>query len=92
MQDAKALGRIVELVRDLRKRCPWDGAQTAETLRPYLVEEVLELDHAIGAGDTRKVRDELGDVLLHLAFQIVLGEETGAYGAEDVVTAVEAKI
>jgi MazG family protein len=92
MQDAKALGRIVELVRDLRRRCPWDGAQTAETLRPYLVEEVMELDHAIGAGDKSTIRSELGDFLLHLAFQIVLGEESGAFGAEDVTRAVEAKM
>ncbi|MBI2536407.1 MAG: hypothetical protein HYW06_05470 [Gemmatimonadetes bacterium] len=72
MQEPSALGRAVLLVRDLRKRCPWDGAQTPETLRPYLVEEVLELDHALGQGDPGAIRDELGDLLLHLAFQIVL--------------------
>ena len=92
MQEPSALGRIVELVRDLRRRCPWDAAQTPETLRPYLVEEVLELDHAIGSGDPAAVRDELGDLLLHLAFQIVLGEETGAFGAEDVTRAIERKM
>lgn len=82
----------MELVRDLRKRCPWDAAQTPETLRPYLVEEVLELDHAIGEGDDTALRDELGDVLLHLAFQIVLGEERGAFGAEDLTRQVEEKM
>ena len=92
MQDAKALGRIVDLVRDLRRRCPWDGAQTPETLRPYLVEEVMELDYAIGQGDRAKIKDELGDFLLHLAFQIVLGEEMGAFGSEDVAAAVEQKM
>jgi MazG family protein len=92
MQDAKALGRIVELVRDLRRRCPWDRAQTAETLRPYLVEEVMELDYAIGQGDRAKIRDELGDFLLHLAFQLVLAEESGDFGAEDVARGVEAKM
>ena len=51
MQDNSALGRAMAMVRDLRNRCPWDRAQTRETLRPYLVEEVLELDHALGEGD-----------------------------------------
>ncbi len=92
MQEPSALGRIIELVRDLRRRCPWDAAQTPTSLRPYLVEEVLELDRAIGDGDTAAVRDELGDLLLHLAFQIVLGEETGAFGAEDVTLAIERKM
>ena len=51
MQDNSALGRALAMVRDLRTRCPWDRAQTRETLRPYLVEEVLELDHALGEGE-----------------------------------------
>jgi ATP diphosphatase len=92
MQDTSALARIVELVRDLRRRCPWDGAQTPQTLRPYLVEEALELDHALGVGSDAAIRDELGDLLLHLAFQIVLGEERGAFGTEDVVGSLERKM
>lgn len=92
MQATEALGRIVELVRDLRKRCSWDAAQTRETLRPYLVEEVLELDQDLAQGDAAKIRDELGDLLLHLAFQIVLGEEKGEFGAEDVARTIEAKM
>jgi len=92
MQEPSALGRAVHLVRDLRTRCPWDGAQTEETLRPYLVEEALELDHALGTGDPRAIRDELGDLLLHLAFQIVLGEEKNRFGSEDVVSAMERKM
>ncbi|HYL30828.1 MAG TPA: MazG nucleotide pyrophosphohydrolase domain-containing protein, partial [Gemmatimonadales bacterium] len=60
MQDKSALGRALVMVRDLRVRCAWDRAQTRETLRPYLVEEVLELDHALGEGDPALIRDELG--------------------------------
>jgi ATP diphosphatase len=86
------LGRVVELVRDLRKRCSWDAAQTRESLRPYLVEEVLELDQSIGAGQTAEIKDELGDLMLHLAFQVVIGEETGEFGAEDVTRAIEEKM
>src|SRR2546423_1608408 len=70
-----ALARAVALVRDLRARCPWDHAQTRATLRPYLVEEALELDQALRHNEPAAVRDELGDLLLHLAFQIVIGEE-----------------
>src|SRR5882672_4233640 len=92
MQATSVLGRVVELVRDLRKRCPWDAAQTRETLRPYLVEEVLELDQSIGSGNWAEITDELGDLMLHLAFQIVIAEETGAFGAEDVTRAIEAKM
>ncbi len=92
MQEPSALGRVVELVRDLRTRCPWDAAQTPQSLRPYLVEEALELDHALGSGDTNSIRQELGDLLLHVAFQIVLAEEAGAFGAEDVVGTVERKM
>ena len=92
MQEPSALGRIVELVRDLRDRCPWDRKQTRATLRPYLVEEVLELDHALAGDDAEAIQRELGDVLLHMAFQIVLGEEAGAFGAEDVTNAIVTKM
>ena len=51
MQGDSALGRALGLVRELRQRCPWDRAQTPQTLRPYLVEEALELDHAIQTDD-----------------------------------------
>ena len=92
MQDNSALGRAVAMVRDLRKRCSWDRAQTRETLRPYLVEEVLELDHALGEGDARQIRGELSDLLLHLAFQLVIAEEKGEFGADAVADELEAKM
>ena len=92
MQGDSALGRALGLVRELRARCPWDAAQTSQTLRPYLVEEALELDHAIKTGDPEALRDELGDVLLHLAFQIVIGEERSQFDAELVTKAIEQKM
>jgi MazG family protein len=92
MQEPSALGRIVNLVRDLRRRCPWDAAQTPETLRPYFVEEAMELDHAVGIADSARIREELGDVLLHVAFQIVLAEERGDFGAQDLTESVERKM
>ena len=87
-----ALGRALALVRDLRARCPWDHLQTRETLRPYLVEEALELDQALRQGDPVALRDELGDLLLHLAFQIVIGEERREFDADAITRALEAKM
>ncbi len=87
-----ALARAFALVRDLRARCPWDRAQTRATLRPYLVEEALELDQALTDGDPAALRDELGDLLLHLAFQIVIGEERGEFDAETVTRGLEQKM
>jgi MazG family protein len=92
MQDRSALGRAVAVVRDLRERCAWDRAQTRDTLRPYLVEEVLELDHALGEGDPGAIRDELSDLLLHLAFQVVIAQERGEFTAEDIATGLEHKM
>ena len=92
MQGDSALGRALSLVRDLRARCPWDGAQTPQTLRPYFVEESLELDHAIQSDDPEALRDELGDVLLHLAFQIVIAEERSQFNAEVVTRSLEEKM
>lgn len=92
MQEPSSLGRIVDLVRDLRARCPWDAAQTPQTLRPYLIEEVHELDYALGLDDPSAIRVELGDLLLHLAFQVVLAEEHGRFGPEDLTRQVEDKM
>ncbi|MEP6687048.1 MAG: nucleoside triphosphate pyrophosphohydrolase [Gemmatimonadales bacterium] len=92
MQDNSALGRALAMVRDLRTRCPWDRAQTRETLRPYLVEESLELDQALGEGDRDAIRDELSDLLLHLAFQLVIGEERGEFSPDEVAVGLEQKM
>lgn len=92
MQENSALGRAMKMVRDLRSRCPWDRAQTRETLRPYLVEEVLEVDQAIVAGDPGLLRDEMGDFLLHLAWQLVLAEELKEFTADEVADDLVAKM
>ena len=92
MQDKSALGRALTMVRDLRLRCAWDRAQTRESLRPYLVEEVLELDQALSEEDSERIRDELGDFLLHLAWQLVLAEENGEFRPADVAETMERKM
>lgn len=92
MQTDSALGRAVAVVRDLRERCPWDRAQTRDTLRPYLVEETLELDEALGGGDPDAIRGELADLLLNIAFQLVIAEDLGEFTADDVATTLEQKM
>jgi MazG family protein len=79
-------------VRDLRSRCAWDRAQTRQTLRPYLVEELLELDHALGEGDAEAIRSELSDMLLHVAWQLVLAEELGEATADEIADRLETKM
>ena len=88
----EALARALALVRFLRVRCPWDARQTPQSLRPYLLEEAHEVADAIRAGDDEELSGELGDLLLNVAFQIVLAEERGTFGATDVVEALEAKM
>lgn len=87
-----ALGRALALVRYLRIHCQWDARQTPRSLRPYLLEEAHETAEAIMAEDDAALPGELGDLLLNVAFQVVLGEERGAFEAEDVVGALEAKM
>ncbi|HET7321174.1 MAG TPA: nucleoside triphosphate pyrophosphohydrolase [Longimicrobiaceae bacterium] len=87
-----ALDRALALVEFLRAHCPWDAAQTPHTLRRYLLEESHEVVDAIDADDPARLRDELGDLLLNLAFQVVLGEEAGRFDREQVVSGLEEKM
>ena len=92
MTSRSALERAMAMVADLRQRCPWDRVQTRETLRPYLVEEALELDHALGEGDSSAIREEVSDLLLHLAWQLELARELGEFTPDDVAGDLERKM
>ena len=87
-----ALERVMDLVRYLRTHCPWDAAQTPRSLIPYLLEEAHESADAITGGNDPALRAELGDLLLNVGFQIVLGEERGAFAADDVADTVIEKM
>ena len=78
------LARVLEMVRFLRVHCPWDAAQTPRSLLPYLLEEAHEVAHHVEDGDDEALAAELGDLLLHVAFQIVLAEERDAFDAPAV--------
>jgi len=86
------LDRALNLVRYLRKECPWDAEQTAESLIPYLLEETHEVVDAIRSGDARALEGELGDLLLNIAFQIVVAEEAGRLDATSVYGSLERKM
>jgi nucleoside triphosphate diphosphatase len=92
VESTPILDRSLDLVRFLRARCEWDAAQTPTSLLPYLLEEAHETADAITAGDDRHLAAELGDLLLNVAFQIVIAEERGTFSAEDVVRGLEAKM
>lgn len=86
------LDRSLALVRFLRERCPWDAAQTPRSLIPHLLEEAHETADAIRADDPQALEGELGDLLLNVAFQVVLGEERERFTADSIVTRLEEKM
>jgi len=86
------LDRALDLVRFLRSACPWDAAQTSASLVPHLLEEAHEVAEAVLEGRTEDLPDELGDLLLNLAFQVVVAEEDGTLDAGTVYRALEDKM
>jgi MazG family protein len=84
MQEKPGLDDTLALMKDLRRRCEWDAAQTHESLRPYLLEEAYEVDDAIRSGNDPLLREELGDLLLQVLFHSVVAEERGAFDFGDV--------
>ena len=92
MQGESGFAEVLTLVRDLRKRCDFDRALTLDTLRPYLREEVAELEDAIDHGDETRIMGELGDLLLHCAFQVVMAEERRTFTLYDTTSRLVQKM
>ena len=84
----KATARLLEIMDTLREQCPWDRKQTFETLRNNTIEETYELADAILNKDLDGIKEEAGDLLLHVVFYAKLGEEAGAFDYADVVNAL----
>lgn len=87
MMDKKlqAFGRMLTIMDELRAQCPWDRKQTMETLRNLTIEETYELADAILERDMKTIKEELGDVLLHIVFYSKIAEEQGAFDVADVI-------
>ena len=81
----QAFGRILDVLDELREKCPWDRKQTNESLRPQTLEEVYELSDAILKGEEHELSKELGDVLLHVIFYAKIGEEKQHFDIVDVI-------
>ena len=79
-----AFGRMLDVLDELRVKCPWDRKQTNESLRPNTIEETYELCDALTKGDDHEIMKELGDVLLHVAFYARIGEEKSQFDIADV--------
>ena len=80
----EAFGRFLDILDELRVKCPWDRKQTNESLRPNTIEETYELCDALIRNDKMEICKELGDVLLHVAFYAKIGSETGDFDIKDV--------
>ncbi|MFV0565246.1 MAG: nucleoside triphosphate pyrophosphohydrolase [Flavobacteriaceae bacterium] len=88
----QAFNRLLDIMDDLREKCPWDKKQTMETLRHLTIEETYELGDAILDNDLEEVKKELGDVLLHIVFYAKIGSETNHFDIADVCNGICEKL
>lgn len=88
----KAFGELLDVLDILREKCPWDSVQTNESLRPNTIEETMELAEAIIEKDNLKIKKELGDVLLHVLFYAVIGNEGDHFDIADVCNSLKEKL
>lgn len=88
----EALGKLLDIMDELRIKCPWDREQTFESIRNNTIEETYELADAILKSDMQHIKKELGDLLLHIVFYSKMGSETGAFDIKDVADAISEKL
>ena len=91
-QKMQAFGRLLDILDELRLKCPWDRKQTNESLRTNTIEETFELCEAIINNNVPEIKKELGDVLLHIIFYAKIGEEKGQFDIKDICDALCEKL
>ena len=91
-QQLQAFGRLLDIMDELRLKCPWDKKQTFESLRHLTIEETYELGDAILNNDFQEIKEELGDVLLHIVFYAKIGSETNDFDIADVANSISEKL
>ncbi|MDP2540523.1 nucleoside triphosphate pyrophosphohydrolase [Tenacibaculum discolor] len=91
-QQLAAFNRLLDIMDDLREKCPWDKKQTLQSLRNLTIEETYELADAILDNDLQEIKKELGDVLLHIVFYAKIGSEKQAFDIADVANAISDKL
>src|SRR5215510_9662174 len=84
--------RLVSIMDDLREKCPWDRKQTVQTLRHMTIEETYELADAITEEDWKGIKEELGDLLLHIVFYAKIGVEQNKFTLEEVIDGISEKL
>lgn len=84
--------RLVSIMDELREKCPWDKKQTVQTLRHMTIEETYELADAITDEDWKAIKEELGDLLLHIVFYSKIGAEQNQFTLEEVITGISEKL
>ena len=89
---AEAFMRLVSIMDDLREKCPWDKKQTEQTLRPLTIEELYELADAITEKDWKGIKEEIGDLLLHIVFYAKIGAEQQQFTLEEAINGVCEKL
>lgn len=88
----EAFGRLLDIMDELREKCPWDREQTMDSLRNLTIEETYELADAIIEKDMAEIRTELGDLLLHIVFYAKIGDEKNSFDIADVINTVNEKL
>ena len=88
----KAFNRLLDIMDDLREKCPWDQKQTLESLRHLTIEETYELADAILDNDLPEIKKELGDILLHILFYAKIASEKKSFDIADVANAISDKL
>ena len=91
-QKLEAFSQLLDIMDDLREKCPWDQKQTLQTLRHLTIEETYELSDALLEEDLTEIKKELGDVLLHLVFYAKIGSEKKAFDIADVINSLNEKL
>ncbi len=91
-QQLEAFNRLLDIMDELREKCPWDKKQTLESLRHLTIEEVYELGDAILNNDLEELKKELGDVLLHIVFYAKIGSEKEAFDIADIANSISDKL
>ena len=92
MQYNTAFERLVNIMDELREKCPWDKKQTIQTLRQLTIEETYELTDAITNNDYKGIKEELGDILLHIVFYAKIGTEQNQFTLDEVINGVCEKL
>ena len=88
----KAFERLLEIMDELREKCPWDRVQTMDSLRNLTIEETYELTDAIMDRQMDNIREELGDLILHIVFYAKIGSEKEAFDIADVINSINQKL